>query len=144
MHELASSYLLGGLIQALELDIEHADATTGFPCCPVICYTAGRNTVLGRFRGEIGLALLNDYRSALASLVSGNVMKIILDFQAATLSKTAVGELVTFAGTVFGRQKRLYLYRPSKQVQQQLHELGLTPFFSSLATEDDILATLVV
>lgn len=144
MKELASSYLLGDIIRALDLDIEQAPPATRFSCCPLIAYTAGHNTVLGRFRGEIGLPTLIDYRNALISLVSGNVMKIILDLQAVTLSKSAMGELVTFAATVFGRQKRLYLYRPSEQVRCSLHDLGLTPFFSVLGTENDILATLVV
>ena len=55
-----------------------------------------------------------------------------------------VGALMNFAASVHGNNKKLYLYRPSKQVRGLLDELELTGFFAILENEDDILIRLTV
>lgn len=143
MNEFADSSLLGSVAQILAVDIDRAEAGP-FSCRPLAAHTAERSTALGRFRGQIGLPNMTEFKAALGDLVFDNLSKLILDLGAASLSKSAVGALIGFAAAMHGRNKRLYLYRPSSQVRAVLKELGLTAFFSYLETEDDILATLVV
>lgn len=143
MNEFAHSSLFSSLTDILAADIDKAEAVR-FPCRPLAAHTAERNTALGRFRGQIGLPNLQEFRDALNDLVSENLSKVILDVAAVSLSKSAVGALVSFAAAMHGRNKRLYLYRSAPQVRAVLKELGLTAFFSYLETEDDIIATLVV
>ena len=143
MNEFADSSLFGSLARILAEDIDQAEAGL-FPCRPLAAHTAERSTALGRFRGQIGLPNLKEFKAALGDLVLDNLSKLILDLAAVSLSKSAVGALVGFAAAMHGRNKRLYLYRPSHQVRAVLKELGLTAFFSYLETEDDIVATLVV
>ena len=143
MNEFADSSLFGSLAKILAADIDQAEAGP-FPCRPLIAHTAERSTALGRFRGQIGLPNLKEFKAALDDLVLDNLSKLILDLAAVSLSKSAVGALIGFAAAMHGRNRRLYLYRPSPQVRAVLKELGLTAFFSYLETEDDIVATLVV
>ena len=143
MNEFADSYLFGSLAKILAVDIDQAEAGP-FPCRPLAAHTAERSTALGRFRGQIGLPNLKEFKAALGDLVLDNLSKLILDLAAVSLSKSAVGALIGFAAAMHGRNKRLYLYRPSPQVRAVLKELGLSAFFSYLETEDDIVATLVV
>ena len=143
MNEFTDSSLFGSLAKILAADIDQAEAGP-FPCRPLAAHTAERSTALGRFRGQIGLPNLKEFKAALGDLVLDNLSKLILDLAAVSLSKSAVGALVGFAAAMHGRNKRLYLYRPSHQVRAVLKELGLTAFFSYLETEDDIVATLVV
>ena len=143
MKEFADSSLFGSLAKILAADIDQAEGGP-FPCRPLAAHTAERSTALGRFRGQIGLPNLKEFKAALGDLVLDNLSKLILDLAAVSLSKSAVGTLIGFAAAMHGRNKRLYLYRPSPQVRAVLKELGLTAFFSYLETEDDIVATLVV
>ena len=143
MNEFADSSLFGSLAKILAADIDQAEAGP-FPCRPLAAHTAERSTALGRFRGQIGLPNLKEFKAALDDLVLDNLSKLVLDLAAVSLSKSAVGALMGFAAAMHGRNKRLYLYRPSPQVRAVLKELGLTAFFSYLETEDDIVATLVV
>ena len=143
MNEFADSSLFGSLAKILAEDIDQAEAGP-FPCRPLAAHTAERSTALGRFKGQIGLPNLKEFKAALGDLVLDNLSKLILDLAAVSLSKSAVGALIGFAAAMHGRNKRLYLYRPSHQVRAVLKELGLTAFFSYLETEDDIVATLVV
>ena len=143
MNEFADSSLFGSLAKILAVDIDQAEAGP-FPCRPLAAHTAERSTALGRFRGQIGLPNLKEFKASLDDLVLDNLSKLILDLASVSLSKSAVGALIGFAAAMHGRNKRLYLYRPSPQVRAVLKELGLTAFFSYLETEDDIVATLVV
>ena len=143
MNEFADSSLFGSLAKILAADIDQAEGGP-FPCRPLAAHTAERSTALGRFRGQIGLPNLKEFKAALGDLVLDNLSKLILDLAAVSLSKSAVGALIGFAAAMHGRNKRLYLYRPSPQVRAVLKELGLSAFFSYLETEDDIVATLVV
>ena len=143
MNDFANSFLFSSLAKILAADIDEIEAVR-FPCRPLAAYTAERSTALGRFRGQIGLPNLQEFKDALNDLVSENLSKVILDFAAVSLTKSIVGALIAFAAAMHGRGKRLYLYRPSHQVRAVLKDLGLTAFFSYLETEDDIIATLVV
>ncbi len=144
MKNFANPCVLGDLTKALAADIVTVDAAAPFSCRPLHGRTAERDTALGRFRGEIGLPNLAEFKAALNDLVMNTVLKVILDFAEVSLSRSAVGALVGFAAAMHGRNKRLYLFRPSAQVRKTLKDLGLTGFFTVLETEDDILATLVV
>ena len=144
MNEFVDSTLFGALARILAADINEELEGVRFSCRPYAAYTSERNTSLGRFKGQIGLPNLKEFKTALDDLVSENLSKVILDLAAVSLSKSAVGALIGFAAAMHGRNKRLYLYRPSVQIRAVLKELGLTAFFSYLETEDDIIATLVV
>ncbi len=144
MNEFIDSTLFGSLAKTLTADINEEVTGMRFPCRPYAAYTSERNTSLGRFKGQVGLPSLKEFKAALDDLVSENLTKVIVDLANATLSKSAVGVLVGFAAAMHGRNKRLYLYRPSPQIRAVLKELSLSAFFSYLETEDDIIATLVV
>lgn len=144
MNELVDSSLFDALANILAANITAAPEDARFPCRPFAARTAERSTSLGRFTGQIGLPALKEFKASLDDLVSENLSKVILDFADVTLSKSAVGVLIGFTAAMHGRNKRLYLYRPSSQVRAILKELGLTYFFSYLDSEDDIIATLVV
>ena len=144
MKDLTHSALLGDFISAFALDLHSVVRGGEYPCCPVVAQTKEHSTIVGRFTGEIGLPRVNEFKQALRGLIVGDIQKIIADFQDVTLTRTAVGALVAFVASVQGHNRRLYLYRPSKQVCDLLAELELLSFFSVLATEDDILVRLTV
>ncbi|MDR2488803.1 MAG: STAS domain-containing protein [Desulfovibrio sp.] len=144
MNEFIDSPLLGALARVMVVDISSDFEGVRFPCRPLATYTAERNTALGRFKGQIGLPNLEEFRDALNDLMSKNISRIILDVAAVRLTKSAVGALIAFAAAMHGYNKRLYLYRSSAQLRAVLKELGVTAFFSYLETEDDIIATLVL
>ena len=144
MNEFVNSTLIGGVAKALTADIDADAGSDRFPCRPFAARTSEGGTSLGRFKGQIGLSALGEFKNALDDLVTANLSKIILDLAAVSLTKSAVGVLVAFAASIHGRNKRLYLYRPSPQVRAVFKELGLTRYFSYLDAEDDLIATLVV
>ncbi len=144
MEDLSNSYLVGDFIKTLRADITTATPNTNYGCCPLIAYTSGRNTVLARFAGQIGIKNLQDLKSVFSQLLSNNVVKIIADLENATISKAALGELVAFVATCFGMQKRFYLYNPSDAIMRTLQESNLSEYFSYLKSHDDIIATLKV
>lgn len=111
---------------------------------PLVARTAERKTVFCVFAGQIGLADCPLFKTAMQELCSEQSLKIILDFSNLSLTKSAAGALATFAAFCHGLNKRLYLYAASGQIRALLKELSLTPFFSYLENEDDIIATLVV
>ncbi|MDR2076142.1 MAG: STAS domain-containing protein [Desulfovibrio sp.] len=143
MKDFIGSSLLGECASALTLDL--ATVQEGkFDCCPVIARTRENSTVIGRFTGAIGLPQIREFREALHSLTLEGMEKVILDFEAVSLSRTALGVLVAFAASIRGNDKRMYLYRVSREVRDLLGELDLVPFFYFLETEDDVLMALVV
>lgn len=144
MKEFIDSPLLGNLAKALAVDINSVTAPAKYPCRPLAAETAGGRTVLGRFLGPIGLPVRQDFKNALDDLVTDSAQKVILDLAETSLSKSALGVLLSFTAQVVGRNSRLYLYRPSAQIRSALKELGLTAFFSYLETEEDLIATLVI
>lgn len=144
MKEFLDSPLLGSMAKALEVDLTKVHAATMYPCRPVASATAGSRTALGRFSGTISLRNSKEFREALADLTRNNPQKIVLDFAAVALSKTAIGILVDYVSDGHGRNNRIYLFRPSAQVKEVLRELELEPFFSILETDDDLLASLLI
>ena len=144
MNDFVNSTLFGAIARILAADINEKVDGVRFPCRPFAAQTSERSTSLGRFKGQIGLADRKEFKAALDDLVLEHRSKVILDFEAVVLSRSAVGVLVGFAAAMHGRNKRLYVYRPAPQVRAILKELGLRAFFSYLETEDDIIATLVV
>ena len=142
MKNFDNSPFLGEFFRALHADIEHADFGSPYACRPVAASTGG--TALGRYKGRISLSDLAEFQSSLDAMVTENMRKVILDLDRVILSRSAIGGLVEFAATMHGRNKRLYLYRPSEQIRSSLAELGLTNFFSYIENEDGILTTLVV
>jgi anti-anti-sigma regulatory factor len=142
MKDFIDSPLLGECARALALDLA-AVPRGKFACCPVI-HTRENSTVIGRFTGAIGLPQIREFREALLSLTAEGMEKVILDFAAVSLSRTAMGALVAFTASVRGNDKRMYLYRASQEVRALLAELELTPFFYFLETEDDVLMALAV
>jgi anti-anti-sigma regulatory factor len=144
MREFVDSPLLGALARILLVDITHEPEGIRFPFRPLVAYTADRCTVLGRFKGQIGLLNQKTFEASLDDLVSENLSKIILDLAAVSLTKSVAATLIDFAAAMQGSNRRLYLYRPSGQVRALLKELGITAFFSYLESEDDIIATVVI
>ena len=144
MKQLASCLLLRDFVDVLSADISTVSEGYIFTCRPLKGATAEQDTVLGRFQGNISLSGTKEFQQALDELVTDKLVKVILDFDKVTLSRTAIGALVAFAGTVHGRNKRLYLYRVSDQIRTSLQQLGLLGFFTLLESEEDILTTLVV
>lgn len=111
---------------------------------PLVARSAERKTVFCVFTGQIGLADCPRFKAALQDVCTEQSLKIILDFSHLSLTKSAAGALVTFAAFCHGLNKRLYLYAASAQIRTLLKELSITPFFTYLENEDDIIATLVV
>ena len=144
MEKLAKSLLLKDFIDILTTDINGVGNDMFFSCRPLKGATAEQDTVLGRFRGKIGLANAKEFQKALDDMVNDRRVKIILDFADVSLSRTAIGTLVSFAASTYGRNKSLYLFRPSEQIVTSLEDIGIIGFFSFLNTEEDILLTLVV
>ena len=144
MEKLANSLLLKDFIDILTTDINGVSNDMFFSCRPLKGATAEQDTVLGRFRGKIGLADATEFQKALDDMVNDRRVKIILDFADVTLSRSALGILVSFAARIYGRNKHLYLYRPSEQILASMESLGVSGFFTFLKTEEDILLTLVV
>lgn len=131
---------LGGLAGVLRPD---AEGLRLFDCRPLTARSSECNTVFGLFRGEIGLGAVPDFKAALYDLGKDDAVKVILDFKETSLSRSAIGTLLAFAASVFGRNRRLYLYRPSPQLRAALRDLGLKDFFTTLESEDDVVAALV-
>ncbi|MCL1939043.1 MAG: STAS domain-containing protein [Desulfovibrionaceae bacterium] len=127
------------------LIVEPVDPYMGprFPCRPLVAHSAEWHTTFGMFSGQIGLSAVPEFTAAMHDLFTENLSKVILDFAQLSLTKSAVGALVAFAAAMHGRNRRLYLYRASAQILGVLKELKLTPYFTFLAAEDDIIATLV-
>ncbi|MDL2267584.1 hypothetical protein LJC46_06315 [Desulfovibrio sp. OttesenSCG-928-G15] len=128
------------LFSVLQVEEAGTGETPRFPCCPLRAYSMERHTVYGRFTGQIGLARSAEFLEAMYDLSTGQAMRVILDFSDMQLSKSAAGELVSFAANMFGRNKRLYLYKISPQINKLLNELTLRGFFTTIETEDDIIA----
>ena len=145
MEPLVDSVVLGGSL-GKALTVEPVDPYMGprFPCRPLTARSGEHHTVFGVFTGQIGLSSVPEFAAAMRDLSSENLSKVILDFSKLSLTKSAVGALVSFAAAMHGRNKRLYLYRTSAQIRGVLKDLKLTPFFTFLETEDDIISTLVV
>lgn len=144
MKEFLDSYLLRDFATAMLADMGELTETPRFACRPLAASTSERSTVIGRFKGDIGLPNGQEFTDALDDLFINNPLKIILDFAEASLTRSAVGILLDFAATAHGRNKRMYLYRPSEQIRAILRELGLSCFFSYLESEDDVIASLMV
>jgi anti-anti-sigma factor len=141
--DFINSSLLGECARALTQDL--AEAGEGkFACCPIVAHTRENSTVIGRFTGAIGLPQIPEFREALYSLAMEGMEKVILDFETVSLSRTAMGVLVAFTASIRGNDKRMYLYRASREVRALLDELELTSFFYFLETEDDVLMALTV
>jgi anti-anti-sigma factor len=143
MKDFAGSILLGDFARAFNTNLSSVKGPK-FPCCPVVAQTKENSTIVGRFSGDIGLPQLAEFKQAMHSLIVGGLEKIVVDFASVNLTRTAVGALVNFAASVQGNNKKLYLYRPSRQVRDLLAELELTGFFAILENEDDILIRLNV
>lgn len=115
-----------------------------YPCRSLVAHSLEHRTAFSVFSGQIGLADCELFREALQDLCTEQVHKIIVDFSALSLSKSAAGGLTAFAAFAHGQNKRLYLYAASPQIRALLQELELTPFFNYLEKEEDIIAALVV
>ena len=141
----ANSIVLGESL-AKALTVEPVDPYMGprFPCRPLTARSGERHTVFGVFTGQLGLSSVPEFAAAMRDLSSENLAKLILDFSRLSLTQSAVGALVAFAAAMHGRNRRLYLYKTSAQIRGMLKEMKLTPFFTFLETEDDIISTLVV
>ncbi len=144
MQYFSQSNLMADIVAALQEDITQPRAAARFACCPIIAFTYEKNTAIGRLVGDIGLANIKEFSAALDELLPEKVQKVILDLEHVTLSRTAMGALVAFSATTYGLNKRLYLYKPSAQINDLLIELAIKGFYVCLDSEDDILATIVV
>lgn len=146
MQYIAESQLLKDFITLIEgtsLSGENVSPPQ-FPCRPATALTAERDTVISRFTGEIGIDRLDEFKLALHDLVTDRLHKIILDLSSVSLSRTTLGVLLDFVASVYGRNKKLYLYNPSQQIRESLDELQLTPLLSVLETHEDILITIFI
>ncbi|MDR1685900.1 MAG: STAS domain-containing protein [Desulfovibrio sp.] len=133
---------LESLAEVLALNIAEYKDDSRYACRAFSAHGNERQTVFGCFQGRIALKDNQEFKAALYDLVSENTGKVILDFKDVHLSRSAVGVLVGFAASMHGRNKRLYLYRPSPQIRASLLELELLPFFRILESEADVVAGL--
>ncbi|MDR2669196.1 MAG: STAS domain-containing protein [Desulfovibrio sp.] len=133
---------LEGLAEVLTLNVAEYKAGSRYTCRVFSAHGNERQTVFGCFQGRIALKDNQEFKAALYDLVSENTGKVILDFKDVFLSRSAVGVLVGFAASMHGRNKGLYLYRPSQQIRASLQELDLLPFFRILESENDVVARL--
>jgi anti-anti-sigma regulatory factor len=133
---------LEGLSEILTLNVAEYKAGSRYACRAFSAHGNERQTVFGCFQGRIALKDNQEFKAALYDLVSENTAKVILDFKDALLSRSAIGVLVGFAASMHGRNKGLYLYRPSPQIRASLLELELLPFFRILESRNDVLAKL--
>lgn len=147
MKKITSSHLLKDFISVVEGGIPphgHEYVVSPFACRPFKGTSAERDTVVSFFKGEIGIAELEEFKGALNELVTDRLHKLIIDLSHISLSRTALGALVNFAASIYGRNKKLYLYNPSPQLRTSLAELGLASLFNVLETEEDILIALFI
>lgn len=147
MKNVTASRLLKDFISVVEggMSANGKDfVVPSFACRPFTGITAERDTVVSSFKGEIGVEGLEDFKNALNDLVTDRLHKLIIDLRAISLSRTAVGTLVNFAASIYGRNKKLYLYSPSPQVRASLAELNLTTMFNVLETQEDILIAIFI
>jgi anti-anti-sigma regulatory factor len=133
---------LGGLAEILTLNVAEYKAGSRYACRAFSAYANERQTIFGCFQGRIALKDNQEFKAALYDLVAENTAKVILDFKDVYLSRSAIGVLVGFAASMHGRNKGLYLYRPSPQIRASLLELELLPFFRILESGNDVLAKL--
>jgi len=115
-----------------------------FPFRTHVAHSAERHTVFAAFSGGIGIVDAAAFKASLHDLVTAETAKVMLDFSAATLSRSTLGALIDFAAAMHGNNKRLYLYHPSTQVRHEMKKVGLSAFFSFLESEDDLIASLAV
>lgn len=142
MDYISQSHMLKDFLVPLECG--SIDQKPVFACRPRTVSTTARDTVVSEFTGTIGIAQLDEFKQALDDLVTDRLHKLILDFSSVDLSRTAIGALTSFAASMYGRNKKLYIYQPSPQLRSTLRDLSLTPFFNVLETQEDILLTLFV
>lgn len=128
------------LFSVLEVEEAGTDETPRFACRPMRANSMERNTVYGRFTGQIGLSRTTEFLEAMYDLSTGQTMRVVLDLSDIQLSKSAVGALISFAANMYGRNKRLYLYKISPQLNKFLKDLNLHGFFTYLENEEDIIA----
>jgi anti-anti-sigma factor len=133
---------LEGLTGVLTPNTAENMAGSRYACRVFSAYGNERQTAFSSFQGRIGLYSNREFRAALYDLAAENTSRVILDFKDVLLSRSAVGVLVGFAASMHGRNKGLYLYRPSPQIRASLRELGLLPFFRILETEEEVIASL--
>lgn len=147
MKNITGSRLLKDFISVVEGGISANGKdfiAPSFACRPFTGITAERDTVLSSFKGEIGVEGIDEFKNALNDLVTDRLHKLIIDLSAISLSRTALGTLVNFAASIYGRNKKLYLYAPSPQVRSSLAELELTSLFSVLETQEEILIAIFI
>jgi anti-anti-sigma regulatory factor len=133
---------LEGLADILTLNIAEYKAGSRYACRAFSAHGSERQTAFGCFQGRIALKDNQEFKAALYDLVSENTGKVILDFKDVYLSRSGIGVLVGFAASLHGRNKKLYLYRPSPQIRASLLEMELLPFFRTLESENDVIAGL--
>ncbi|MDR0339825.1 MAG: STAS domain-containing protein [Desulfovibrio sp.] len=135
--------ILGGLAGLFKPDRSEPGGKEGFEFHKFTARSSERHTVLGVFGGRIGLPSATEFKAVLQRLGGDETDKIMLDFCDCTLTRSALGVLVEYAASVHGRNKHLYLYRPSGQVRANLKELELSGFFSVLNDEHDVIVSTV-
>lgn len=131
--------LEGELFTVLQID-GGADEPPRFACRPWRASSREKHTAYGKFTGQISLTSSDEFMSALQDLTTGNTTRVILDFADAQLSKSALGTLVSFAAAMFGRNRRLYVYKVSPHIRKALLDTGLKGFFTYLESEEDIIS----
>ena len=142
MSQSDSPELTESLSKVFSVDPVDLSAGPAFPCRPLVAYSTERHTILAMFSGQIGLSAVSEFTAAMHDLFTENISKFILDFAHLSLSKSGVGALVAFANAMHGRNKRLYLYQTSDQIRSVLKDLHLTPYFTFLETEADVIVAL--
>ncbi len=105
--------------------------------------TRRQEAVISRYFGDLTLDTVAEFAFSLESLRSGPVKLIVLDFsELHTCCRNAITHLVNFAASFQDSRARLILYRPSRALAGQLDDLGLSPLFTILTNEDDLILAL--
>ena len=127
----------------LETPVPEKDESGQNSCLANIYSAFSGKVVLAIFYGSIGLPCLERFDSSLRLTLTGNSDQIVISLEnVIKLSRSAVGELTSFAAEVLGRKKQLYLLKASTALRQRLTDLALTSFFQFLETDDELISIL--
>ncbi len=144
MDNFAGMDLIGLFNKVINSNLEDLPEKDAMAFCPIMTHSLEKSVVIAKFSGDIGLNKLAEFSATLHELITDAVMRVILDFSCANISRTAIGALFSFAAAVHGRNKRLYIYKPCEKLIHDLEELKLCEYFVFLHSQEDAMLKLVV
>ena len=144
MDNFAGMDLIGLFNKVINTNLDDLPEKDALSTCPIMAQSLEKSVVIARFSGSIGLDKLAEFSATLNNLITDSVMRVILDFSSSSISRTALGALISFAAAMHGRNKRLYIYKPGEKLLVDLAELELKGYFVFLRSQEEALLKLVV